>query len=519
MRKTGVLLLAAPQGDDDEGVGSDHVRPRRAGFLQGRLRQARQAVRQARRQPNNGIGDLYARFRRCRQTQRDEIEADIQRLPHARPALAMVDSDKGITNLHVPSDVIVDASMPAVIRACGKMWGPDGKPEGHEGHDPGPLLRRHLPGDHRRLQEERRVRLRTMGTVPNVGLMAQQAEEYGSHDKTFQIPADGNGARRRHRHRRSAARAHVEAGDIWRMCQTQGSADSGLGEAGRHPRPRPGIPPIFWLDANARTTPRSSRRSRPYLKDHDTAGLDIRILSPVQAMRSTLERSRAAGHDLRHGQRPARLPDRPVPDPRTRHQREDAVDRPAAGRRRACSKPVPAVPRRSTSAVPQEDHLRWDSLGEFLALAVSLEDLGIKTGNTKAKLLAKTLDGPTASSSKTTNHPSRKAGELDNRGSHFYLALYWAQALAAQNGTPSLQAQFAPIAETLAENERRSSPSCGRAGQAGRHRRLLPTPTPKVQGDASERDAQRRAGGCARVVNSTRTCTVARGRADGCPCV
>ncbi|HJV01331.1 MAG TPA: NADP-dependent isocitrate dehydrogenase [Burkholderiaceae bacterium] len=403
--------------------------------------------------PNNGIGDLYARIKTLPTEKQAEIEGDIQALYAQRPPLAMVNSDKGITNLHVPSDVIVDASMPAMIRDSGKMWGADGQL-----HDTKALIPDRCYATIYQVviddcKKHGAFDPVTMGSVPNVGLMAQQAEEYGSHDKTFEIPTDGvvrvvdaNG--------QMLLEQNVEAGDIWRMCQAKDLPIQDWVKLAVNRARASNTPAVFWLDPARAHDSQVIAKVEKYLKDHDTSGLDIRIMTPDDAIRFSLERIRkgldtisVTGNVLRDY-----LTDLfPIMELGTSAKMLSIVPLMAGGGMYETGAGGSAP--KHVKQLVEENHLRWDSLGEFLALAVSLEELGIKTGNAKAKILAKTLDEATGKLLDNNKSPSPRTGELDNRGSHFYLALYWAQALAAQTDDKELQAHFAPLAQALAANE------------------------------------------------------------------
>jgi isocitrate dehydrogenase len=404
-------------------------------------------------EPDNGIGDVYAKIAQLPASRRAEIEADIQAVYKAQPPLAMVDSDKGITNLHVPSNVIIDASMPAAIRASGQMWGPDGK-----AHDTKFMIPdRCYAGIYQEVIQDCKRNgafdVPTMGNVSNVGLMAQQAEEYGSHDKTFLIPADG-AVRVVDQDGRALLEHSVQKGDIWRMCQTKDLPVRDWVKLAVTRARLTGSAAIFWLDENRAHDRSLIENVSRYLKDHDTSSLDIRILSPVEAMRATLQRVRAGqdtisvtGNVLRDY-----LTDLfPILELGTSAKMLSIVPLLAGGglyeTGAGGSAPKPV------QQFLEEGHLRWDSLGEFLALAVSIEDQAIKTGNAKARLVAQALDRANGKLLEANKSPSRKVGELDNRGSHFYLALYWAEALAEQGEDKELQAKFSPMAKQLRENE------------------------------------------------------------------
>ena len=402
---------------------------------------------------NNGIGDLYARIKALPAEQQAQIEADIQAVYAARPSLAMVNSDKGITNLHVPSDVIVDASMPAMIRDSGKMWGTDGQL-----HDTKAVIPdRCYATIYQAVIEDCKLHgafdPTTMGSVPNVGLMAKKAEEYGSHDKTFQIKANGvvrvsDGAGR------TLLEQSVEAGDIFRMCQTKDAPIQDWVKLAVNRARASATPAIFWLDPMRAHDGVVIEKVQAYLKDHDTSGLDIRIMSPVDAMAFTLGRTRegkdtisVTGNVLRDY-----LTDLfPIMELGTSAKMLSIVPLMNGGGLFETGAGGSAP--KHVQQLLEENFLRWDSLGEFLALAASLEHLGVTYNNPKALVLAKTLDQATGQFLDNNKSPSRKVGNIDNRGSHFYLALYWAQALAAQTEDTALQAQFGELAKTLSGNE------------------------------------------------------------------
>ncbi|OZI31457.1 isocitrate dehydrogenase (NADP(+)) [Bordetella genomosp. 10] len=411
------------------------------------------ALKQVGFDPNNGIGDLYAKLKDLPAAKQAEIEADIKALYADHPQLAMVNSDKGITNLHVPSDVIVDASMPAMIRDSGRMWGPDGQL-----HDTKAVIPdRCYAGVYQAVIEDCKKNGPfdpvTMGSVPNVGLMAQAAEEYGSHDKTFQIPADGvvrvtDGAGK------VLLEQPVETGDIFRMCQTKDAPVQDWVKLAVSRARATGVPAVFWLDKNRAHDAQLIAKVERYLKDHDTKGLDIRILSPVEATKFSLERIRAGkdtisvtGNVLRDY-----LTDLfPIMELGTSAKMLSIVPLMAGGGLFETGAGGSAP--KHVQQFVEEGFLRWDSLGEFMALAASLEHLGNTYKNAKANVLAKTLDAATGKFLDNDKSPARKVGGLDNRGSHFYLALYWAQALAEQTEDKDLQAKFAPVAKALTENE------------------------------------------------------------------
>ena len=403
--------------------------------------------------PNNGLGDVYAKIARLPESERAGIEADIRAIYEKRPKLAMVNSDKGITNLHVPSDVIIDASMPAALRSSGKMWGPDGAL-----HDTKAMIPdRCYAGIYQQVIDFCRVHgafdVPSMGNVSNVGLMAQKAEEYGSHDKTFEIPGDGR-VRVVDQAGRTLLEHSVETGDIWRMCQTKDLPIRDWVKLAVNRARATGSPALFWLDADRAHDAKLIDKVKRYLLDHDTTGLDIRIMSPVEAMRATLERVRngedtisVTGNVLRDY-----LTDLfPILELGTSAKMLSIVPLLAGGSLFETGAGGSAP--KHVQQFVEEGHLRWDSLGEYLALAVSLEDLAQKTGNDRARVLADALDRANGKFLNSNKAPSRKVGELDTRGSHFYLALYWAEALAAQTSDGDLQSRFSPVARQLAENE------------------------------------------------------------------
>ncbi|HEK1008434.1 TPA: NADP-dependent isocitrate dehydrogenase [Pseudomonas putida] len=402
---------------------------------------------------NNGIGDLYARIKDLPADKQAEIEADIQALYAVRPALAMVNSDKGITNLHVPSDVIVDASMPAMIRDSGKMWNTAGELQDAKAIIPD----RCYAGIYQATIEDCKANgafdPTTMGSVPNVGLMAQKAEEYGSHDKTFQIKADGV-VRVVDGKGKVVLEQNVEAGDIFRMCQTKDAPIQDWVKLAVNRARLSNTPAVFWLDPARAHDGVMIEKVQAYLKDHDTAGLDIRVLAPVDAIKFSLARIRegkdtisVTGNVLRDY-----LTDLfPIMELGTSAKMLSIVPLMNGGGLFETGAGGSAP--KHVQQLVEENFLRWDSLGEFLALAASLEHLGNTYDNPRAKVLANTLDQATGKFLDTNKSPSRKVGGIDNRGSHFYLTLYWAQALAAQSDDAALQARFAPLAKTLTENE------------------------------------------------------------------
>jgi isocitrate dehydrogenase len=403
--------------------------------------------------PNNGIGDLYARIGALPADQQAGILADLQAEYAKRPGLAMVNSDKGITNLHVPSDVIVDASMPAMIRDSGCMWNAEGKLQDTKAVIPD----RCYAGVYQVVIEDCKAHgafdPAIMGSVPNVGLMAQAAEEYGSHNKTFQIAGDGV-VRVTDAQGKLLLEHSVEAGDIWRMCQTKDAPIQDWVKLAVTRARLSGTPAVFWLDPARAHDARLITKVERYLKDHDTSGLDLRVMSPVEATRFSLERIRqgqdtisVTGNVLRDY-----LTDLfPIMELGTSAKMLSIVPLMAGGGLFETGAGGSAP--KHVQQFLEENCLRWDSLGEFLALAASLEHLGNRYGNAKAAVLAKTLDQANGKFLDNNKSPARKVGELDNRGSHFYLALYWAQALAEQSDDAELKAKFAPLAKALGENE------------------------------------------------------------------
>lgn len=405
---------------------------------------------------NNGMSNLYEKIETLPSTKKEEIIRDLHACHEHRPALAMVDSAKGISNLHAPNDVIVDASMPAMIRLGGKMWDASGKPQDTKALIPESTFARIYQEIINFCKTNGNFDPTTMGTVPNVGLMAQKAEEYGSHDKTFEIAEDGvanivdlaTGA--------VLLTQHVEQGDIWRMCQVKDAPIRDWVKLAVTRARNSGMPAVFWLDIYRPHEAELIKKVERYLKDHDTQGLDIQIMSQVRAMRYTLERVirgldtiSVTGNILRDY-----LTDLfPIMELGTSAKMLSIVPLMAGGGMYETGAGGSAP--KHVKQLVEENHLRWDSLGEFLALAVSLEDLGIKTNNQQAQILAKTLDEATGKLLDNNKSPSPKTGELDNRGSHFYLTLYWAQALAAQQDDAVLAARFAVLAKQLAENEQK----------------------------------------------------------------
>ncbi len=404
---------------------------------------------------NNGLVDLYGKLEQLPGSLREEILEDLHACHEHRPELAMVDSAKGISNLHAPNDVIVDASMPAMIRAGGKMWGADGRPKDTKAVIPESTFARIYQEIVNFCKTNGRFDPTTMGTVPNVGLMAQKAEEYGSHDKTFEM-AEGGEARIVDNDTNEVLMVQqVEKGDIWRMCQVKDAPIRDWVKLAVNRARASGMPAVFWLDPYRPHENELIKKVETYLKDHDTEGLDIQIMSQVRAMRYTLERVvrgqdtiSVTGNILRDY-----LTDLfPILELGTSAKMLSIVPLMAGGGLYETGAGGSAP--KHVQQLVEENHLRWDSLGEFLALAASLDDLGAKTGDARIKLLADALDEATGKLLDNGKTPSRRTGELDNRGSQFYLALYWAQALAGQDQDAELKAQFAGLAQALADNEK-----------------------------------------------------------------
>ncbi|MYN30260.1 NADP-dependent isocitrate dehydrogenase [Duganella levis] len=403
---------------------------------------------------NNGMANLYEKIEKLPASQKDEILKDLHACLEHRPKLAMVDSAKGITNFHSPNDVIVDASMPAMIRIGGKMWGADGRTADVKAVMPESTFARIYQEMINFCKWHGNFDPVTMGTVPNVGLMAQQAEEYGSHDKTFEVAEGGIANITDLATGEVLLTQTVEAGDIWRMCQVKDAPIRDWVKLAVTRARQSGMPAVFWLDTYRPHEAEVIKKVQVYLKDHDTSGLEIHIMSQTRAMRYTLERvSRGldtisvTGNILRDY-----LTDLfPILELGTSAKMLSIVPLMAGGGMYETGAGGSAP--KHVKQLVEENHLRWDSLGEFLALAVSLEELGIKNSNAKAKILAQTLDVATGKLLDNNKSPSSRTGELDNRGSHFYLSLYWAQALAAQTDDAELAAKFAPLAKQLSENE------------------------------------------------------------------
>ena len=405
--------------------------------------------------PDNGLGDVYAKIKSLPDDQRKAIEADIQAVYQKRPPMAMVNSDKGITNLHVPSDIIIDASMPPVIRDGGKMWGPDGKLADVKCVIPDSS---YAPVYHEVVEfckQKGAFDPRTMGTIPNVGLMAQAAEEYGSHDKTFKAPANGtirivdaNGTVL-HQHQ-------VETGDIWRACQVKDAPIQDWVKLAVSRARATGAPAVFWLDKTRAHDAELIKKVNAYLPKHDTNGLEIKIMSPAEACRYSIERMKegkdtisVTGNVLRDY-----LTDLfPILEIGTSAKMLSIV--PLLNGGGLFETGAGGSAPKHVQQFEQEGYLRWDSLGEFLALAASLEHLAKVGNNAVAKILADTLDQANAKFLESNKSPARKVGEIDNRGSHFYLALYWAQALAAQTTDKKIADKFTKIAKDLSDNEKK----------------------------------------------------------------
>ncbi len=403
---------------------------------------------------NNGLSDLYAKIESLPASLHEEIIRDLHACHEHRPELAMVDSAKGISNFHSPSDVIVDASMPAMIRLGGKMYGADGRTKDTKAVNPESTFSRIYQEMINFCKTHGQFDPTTMGTVPNVGLMAQQAEEYGSHDKTFEIPADGVANIVDNETGEVLLSQNVETGDIWRMPIVKDAPIQDWVKLAVNRARISGMPVVFWLDQERPHEAELRKKVNLYLKDHDTEGLDIQIMSQERAMRHTIERAMrgqdtiaATGNILRDY-----LTDLfPILELGTSAKMLSIVPLMAGGGLYETGAGGSAP--KHVHQLVEENHLRWDSLGEFLALGASLEDLGNKSGNKKAAILAKTLDAATGKLLDNNKSPSRKTGELDNRGSQFYLAMYWAEELAAQTDDPELAKHFAPLAKALAENE------------------------------------------------------------------
>ena len=405
--------------------------------------------------PNNGMNSVLEKIKTLPQSKQDEIEEAIHACYEHRPEMAMVDSVKGITNLHVPSDVIVDASMPAMIRSSGKMWGRDGKTKDTKAVMPESTYARIYQEVINFCKTNGAFDPTTMGTVPNVGLMAMKAEEYGSHDKTFEIEEDGT-MRVIDANGNVLMQHDVEKGDIWRACQTKDAAIRDWVKLAVTRSRQSNTPAVFWLDQERAHDLELTKKVKEYLKEHDTEGLEIHIMSYNEAIRFSMERMirgqdtiSVTGNVLRDY-----LTDLfPIMELGTSAKMLSIVPMLAGGGMYETGAGGSAP--KHVQQVEQENHLRWDSLGEFLALGVSLDELGIKENNPRARVLANALDKATETLLENGKSPSRKVGELDNRGSHCYLALYWAQEVAAQTEDAELAAEFKPLAEALAANEQK----------------------------------------------------------------
>lgn len=404
-------------------------------------------------QPNNGLQNVYAKIAELPADQKAAIEADIEACYQTRPALAMVDSDKGITNLHVPSDVIIDASMPAMIRAGGKMWGPDGQLHDAKAVIPDSSYARVYQAVIEDCKRHGALDPRTMGSVSNVGLMAQKAEEYGSHDKTFEAPT--NGRMRVVDASGNVLLSHtVQTGDIWRMCQVKDAPIQDWVKLAVNRAKASGSPAVFWLNDQRAHDSQLIQKVTQYLNDHDTSDIETHILSPLRATEFSLERMRngldtisVTGNVLRDYNTDLF----PILELGTSAKMLSIVPLMNGGGLFETGAGGSAP--KHVEQLQKENHLRWDSLGEFLALAASFEHLATVQNNPKARVLSQTLDQATGRFLDENKSPSRKTGELDNRGSHFYLALYWAQALAQQTDDTELQERFIPVAQTLTDQE------------------------------------------------------------------
>lgn len=402
---------------------------------------------------NHGFGDLINNLKTLPEAKRQEIETDIETAFKNGPDLAMVNSDKGITNLHVPSDVIIDASMPAMIRNSGQMWNAEGKLQDTKAVIPDSSYAGIYTATIDFCKKHGAFDPTTMGTVPNVGLMAQKAEEYGSHDKTFEIVSNGI-VRVVDASGTTLIEHPVEAGDIWRMCQTKDAPIQDWVKLAVTRARASQTPAVFWLDKNRAHDAELIKKVNTYLKDHDTTGLDLRILAPIDATLFTCERLKVGKDTISVSGNVLRdyLTDLfPILEVGTSAKMLSIVPLMNGGGLFETGAGGSAP--KHVQQLLEENHLRWDSLGEFLALAVSLEHFGEANNNTKAKILGETLDDATDKLLENKKGPSRKSGELDNRGSHFYLAMYWAQELASQNKDQTLKTEFSKIAKQLAENE------------------------------------------------------------------
>ena len=443
--------------------------------------------------PDNGIGDLYTKIKALPDDQRKAIEADIQEVYKKRPPMAMVNSDRGITNLHVPSDIIIDASIPPVIRDSGKMWNPEGKLQDTKWVIPDASYAPVYNEVVEFCKKHGAFDPRTMGSVPNVGLMAQAAEEYGSHDKTFKAPGNGT-IRIVDASGKTLLEHKVEEGDIWRACQVKDAPIQDWVKLAVNRAKATGAPAVFWLDKNRAHDAELIKKVNQYLPKHDTTGLDIRIMSPAEATRFSLERMKegkdtisVTGNVLRDY-----LTDLfPILEIGTSAKMLSIVPLLSGGGLFETGAGGSAP--KHVQQLQEEGYLRWDSLGEFLALAASLEHLAKAGNNPVAKILADTLDQANAKFLESNKSPARKVGEIDNRGSHFYLALYWAQALAAQTQDKKIAERFTKIAKDLSDNEKKIDGELlaaqGKPVDIGGY--YHPDDAKALQGDAPERDVER----------------------------
>ena len=443
--------------------------------------------------PDNGIGDLYTKIKALPDDQRKAIEADIQEVYKKRPPMAMVNSDRGITNLHVPSDIIIDASMPPMIRDSGKMWNPEGKLQDVKCVIPDASYAPVYNEVVEFCKKHGAFDPRTMGSVPNVGLMAQAAEEYGSHDKTFKVPGNGT-IRIVDASGKTLLEHKVEEGDIWRACQVKDAPIQDWVKLAVNRAKATGAPAVFWLDKDRAHDAELIKKVNQYLPKHDTTGLDIRIMSPADATRFSLERMKegkdtisVTGNVLRDY-----LTDLfPILEIGTSAKMLSIVPLLSGGGLFETGAGGSAP--KHVQQLQEEGYLRWDSLGEFLALAASLEHLAKAGNNPVAKILADTLDQANAKFLESNKSPARKVGEIDNRGSHFYLALYWAQALAAQTQDKKIAERFTKIAKDLSDNEKKIDGELlaaqGKPVDLGGY--YHPDDAKALQGDAPERDVER----------------------------
>jgi isocitrate dehydrogenase len=456
-----LALLSPHEGDDDEGLRPHHLRPRRIfghaveSYFKDLFAKHGAAFEQLGVDVRNGFGDLVAKLPNLPAAERADIEADIAAIFAKGPALAMVNSDKGITNLHVPSDVIIDASMPAMIRTSGCMWNSDGQLQETKAVIPDSCYAGLYQEVFDFCKQHGAFDPTTMGSVPNVGLMAKKAEEYGSHDKTFELPHAGR-VRVIDANDDVLMEHTVEAGDIWRGCQVKdGPIRDWVKLVVKRARAT-GVPAVFWLDSERPHDAQLIAKVKRYLKDHDTEGLELPILSPVKATRYTLERLKAGDDTISVTGNVLRdyLTDLfPILEVGTSAKMLSIVPLMNGGGLFETGAGGSAP--KHVQQFNQEGHLRWDSLGEFLALTVSLEHVADVYGNDKAGVMGKALDKATSEYLLKNKSPSRKVNELDNRGSQFYLTMFWAEALTEQSEDLELQVRFAPVAAALAEHEQR----------------------------------------------------------------